>query len=317
MQVDNNSSRKLSQAATDQPKVSVIIPVFNDIGRIATCLTSLENQDYPRDRFEVIAVDNGSSDGTYDVLQKMALSYTEQQSLIATQCLTPGSYAARNHGLTMASGEYVAFTDSDCIVSKQWLSVLIDTIQKEAGDVIIAGKMSFFPDQNKQTEQSAIDFENLFSMKQDENARNGKCITANLFCSMALIQKHNGFNQKLKSGGDVEFSSRIVKAGGKVVYSDDALVSHPSRNVEELVIKRQRIIGGTWDAHLSTSGAGAKLHFCWRLLKMFLGRSKKVLSNRNLSMLRRIKLVYLLMKVMTVSLCELIKLIWGKETNRV
>ena len=115
----------------------------------------------------------------------------------------------------------------------------------------------------------------------------------------------------------MEFSSRIVKAGGKVVYSDDALVTHPSRNVEELVIKRQRIIGGTWDAELSTSGAGTKLHFCWRLLKMFLGRSKKVLSNTNLSMLRRIKLVYLLMKVMTVSLSELIKLMWGKETNRV
>lgn len=316
MQVDNNNSPTLSQAAIEQPKVSVIIPVYNDIGRIEACLTSLENQEYPRDRFEVIAVDNGSSDGTYDVLQKMALSYTAQQSLIVTQCVTPGSYAARNHGLTIATGEYVAFTDSDCIVSKQWLSVLIETIQKEAGDVIIAGKMSFFPDQSKTTEQSAIDFENLFSMKQDENARNGKCITANLFCSMALLQKHKGFDQKLKSGGDVEFSTRIVKSGGRVVYCDNALVKHPSRNVHELIIKRKRIIGGTWDAQLATSSLSAKLHFCWRLLKMFLGRSKKVLCGTTLSTSRRIRLIYLLMQIMAVSFSELIKLIWGKEANR-
>ena len=317
MQANNSSVSTNISSVSVQPKVSVIIPVYNDIARVEACLASLESQDYPRDRFEVIIVDNGSSDGTYELLQNSVLLREAQQGLTVSQCLTPGSYAARNHGLTLAMGEYVAFTDSDCIVSEHWLSVLVGAIQNELGDVILAGKMSFFPDQSKPTEQSAIDFENLFSMKQDENARNGKCITANLFCSMALIQKHNGFNQKLKSGGDVEFSTRIVNAGGRVVYCDGALVTHPSRNVNELIIKRKRIIGGTWDAQLSTSGVGAKLHFCWRLLKMFLGRSKKVLGNTNLPMLRRVKLVYLLMKVMVVSFSELLKLMRGKETNRV
>ncbi|GAC05841.1 dolichyl-phosphate mannose synthase related protein [Paraglaciecola agarilytica NO2] len=316
MQVDSNNTSNPSKAAIARPKVSVIIPVYNDIVRVEACLTSLENQDYPRDRFEVIVVDNGSSDGTYDALQKVALSYAAQQSLIITQCMIPGSYAARNHGLTMATGEYVAFTDSDCIVCEQWLNVLVNAIQQEVGDVIIAGKMSFFPDQSKSTQQSAIDFENLFSMKQDENARNGKCITANLFCSMALLQEHNGFDQKLKSGGDVEFSTRIVKSGGKIVYCDNALVKHPSRNVQELIIKRKRIIGGTWDAQLASSSLSEKMHFCWRLLKMFLGRSKKVLFGTSLSTSRRIKLIFLLLKIMTVSFSELIKLMWGKEANR-
>ncbi|MEI8649080.1 glycosyltransferase family A protein [Paraglaciecola sp. Hal342] len=104
MQVDSNNTSNPSKAAIARPKVSVIIPVYNDIVRVEACLTSLENQDYPRDRFEVIVVDNGSSDGTYDALQKVALSYAAQQSLIITQCMIPGSYAARNHGLTMATG---------------------------------------------------------------------------------------------------------------------------------------------------------------------------------------------------------------------
>ena len=316
MQVNNSSASTEILRVSEQPKVSVIIPVYNDIARVEACLTSLENQDYPRERFEVVIVDNGSSDGTYELLQKSVLLREGRQGLIVTQCLTPGSYAARNHGLTFATGEYVAFTDSDCIVSEQWLTVIVGTVQNEQGDVIVAGKMSFFPDHNKQTEQSAIDFENLFSMKQDQNAKNGKCITANFFCSMALLQKHQGFDQKLKSGGDVELSTRVVKGGGRVIYCEDALVTHPSRNVSELLVKRQRIIGGTWDSQLAVSGAGAKLNFCWRLLKMFLGRSKKVLTSRSLSLARRFKLLYLLLQIMTISLSELIKLMWGKEANR-
>nr|WP_205967729.1 glycosyltransferase family A protein [Paraglaciecola sp. 20A4] len=296
-----------------------MIPVYNDISRIEACLESLEKQSMPRKDFEIIVIDNGSTDGTYERLIKIAATNTNG-GFTVTQCLTPGSYAARNHGLTLASGQYAAFTDSDCIVSVDWLSTLVSVIESPSydalNDVIVAGKMTFFPDPNKHTEQSAIDFENLFSMKQDQNAKNGKCITANFFCSMALLHKYQGFDQKLKSGGDVELSTRVVKGGGRVIYCEDALVTHPSRNIAELLVKRQRIIGGTWDAQLSTSGAGPKLNFCWRLLKMFLGRSKKVLTSRSLSLARRFKLLYLLLQIMTISLSELIKLMWGKEANR-
>jgi|GEM_PF-240830 len=320
MQVTNSSASTEIPSTSVQPKISVLIPVYNDIARIEACLASLDGQNVPREEYEIIVIDNGSTDGTYELLQQKN-SCDNSEGLTVTQCLTPGSYAARNHGLTLARGQYAAFTDSDCIVSAQWLTALLEVIESQpngvAGDVIVAGKMTFFPDPNKHTEQSAIDFENLFSMKQDQNAQNGKCITANFFCSMALLQKYNGFDQKLKSGGDVELSTRVVKGGGQVIYCEKALVTHPSRNVSELLIKRQRIIGGTWDAQLATSGTGAKLHFCWRLLKMFLGRSKKVLVSTSLSTQRRIQLVYLLLQIMTISLAELIKLMWGKEANRV
>lgn len=301
------------------PKISVLIPVYNDIDRIEACLSSLEKQSMPRHAYEIIVVDNGSTDGTYEWLKQISAP-NANAGFTVTQCLTPGSYAARNHGLTLVNGQYAAFTDSDCIVSVDWLKALVDVIEIQPNeapdDVIVAGKMTFFPDPSKHTEQSAIDFENLFSMKQDQNAKNGKCITANFFCSMALLQKHQGFDQKLKSGGDVELSNRVVKCGGRVIYCEDALVTHPSRNVTELLVKRQRIIGGTWDSQLAVSGAGAKLHFCWRLLKMFLGRSKKVLASGSLSLVRRLKLLYLLLQIMTISLSELIKLMWGKEANR-
>nr|WP_220100297.1 glycosyltransferase family A protein [Alteromonas lipotrueae] len=295
------------------PVISVLIPVYNDINRIEACIESLVKQELSP-KFEVIVIDNGSTDGTYELLKQ--LKPIASFSLEVTQCLVPGSYAARNHGLTLAKGEYAAFTDSDCIVSKHWLKYLYSEILQFSGDTIIAGKMEFFPDPSKFTEQSAIDFENLFSMKQDENARNGKCITANFFCSMALLEKHKGFNEQLKSGGDVELSTRVVDDGGQVIFADSALVTHPSRNKEELVIKRKRIIGGTWDSHLSYSNFTAKIGFCWRLLKMLLGRSKKVMLNNRLTIMRRIKLVGLLIVIFTTSIVEFTRLIFGKKANR-
>jgi glycosyltransferase involved in cell wall biosynthesis len=302
-----------SNEQVHDPVISVLIPVYNDINRIEACVKSLIEQE-SSPKFEVIIIDNGSTDGTFELLQQ--LETIPLFNLTVTQCLIPGSYAARNHGLTLAKGQYAAFTDSDCIVSKHWLKYLYREILQFSGDTIIAGKMEFFPDQSKHTEKSAIDFENLFSMKQDENARNGKCITANFFCSMALLEKHKGFNDQLKSGGDVELSTRVVADGGQVIFSDSALVSHPSRNKEELVIKRKRIIGGTWDSHLSCSNFPAKIGFCWRLLKMLLGRSKKVMLDNRLTIMRRLRLVGLLIVIFTTSIVEFTRLIFGKKANR-
>ncbi len=296
------------------PVISVLIPVYNDIDRIEECINSIVEQKLSP-KFELIIIDNGSTDGTYEWLLNLNLS--EHLDIKVTQCLLPGSYAARNHGLTLASGDYAAFTDSDCIVSNQWLFNLYNTLMTAPPDTIIAGRMTFFPDDKKDTEQSAIDFENFFSMKQDENAQNGKCITANFFCAMSLLEKHGGFNEKLKSGGDVEISERVVNGGGNVIYSDKAYVMHPSRNVQELLIKRQRIIGGTWDSKLSSQTFPSKIKFCWKLIRMFLGRSKIVVFSPSLSLRRKIKLILLLFKIMAVSFIELIRLVSGKQANRV
>ena len=192
-------------------KVSALIITYNEMGYIQKCIESVSFAD------EILVVDSYSTDGTYEYLLER-VSETQGNFLRLIQCLTPGSYAARNEGIKIASGEFTAFTDSDCLVSDYWLSNLLACWNQYEGDIVVAGNVSFFSDTSKQTEQSALDFENMFSMKQDQNANSGKCITANLFCSMSLIKKHKGFNEKLKSGGDVEFSQRVVNSGGKIIW---------------------------------------------------------------------------------------------------
>lgn len=313
--LDENEMNSDNEASLNPPQVSVLIPVYNDIGRVGLCIEKLKDMAFPQDKYEVIIIDNGSKDGTYELLQKL-VSELDDKVFRLIQCLTPGSYAARNEGLKLAQGEFVAFTDSDCLVSEKWLQSLLDCWKAQSGRTVVAGRVSFFSDSAKNTEQCALDFENMFSMKQDQNAKNGKCITANLFCTKQLIETHGGFNEKLKSGGDVEFSQRVVSAGGKIVYSEKAEVFHPSRNKKELLIKRKRVVGGTWDAELSKASVSRKLRFCVGLVKMFLGRTKKTFTNASFSFKRKVSLTWLLFLIFLTSMTEFLLLQLGKEANR-
>ena len=86
---------------------------------------------------EVIIIDNGSTDGTYEFLQER-VKEIETETFCLLQCLTPGSYAARNEGLRVASGDYVAFTDSDCLVSSDWLTSLLECWNEQQDDILVA-----------------------------------------------------------------------------------------------------------------------------------------------------------------------------------
>ena len=103
----------LQQQPSEGIAVSVIIPVLNDAPRLRTCLDALESQTFDLP-FEVLVVNNGSSDDPASVLRAFPaarLLHEQQRS----------SYAARNTGVRQARGEVLAFTDSDCIPAEDWL----------------------------------------------------------------------------------------------------------------------------------------------------------------------------------------------------
>jgi hypothetical protein len=94
---------------TFAPAVSIVVPVYNRAGEIGDCLEALLAQNYPTYRLEIIIVDDGSTDGTAEVVSRYPVRLIKQPQ-------NRGQSAARNAGVRAAQGEIVAYIDSDCIL---------------------------------------------------------------------------------------------------------------------------------------------------------------------------------------------------------
>jgi glycosyltransferase involved in cell wall biosynthesis len=108
--------------------LSVVVPVLDMAESIGACLEALVTQSLPREQFEVIVVDNGSTDGTRDVVQRYPVTLLREP--------IPGACNARNTGIRAASGPFVAFTDADCVPSRGWLRQLALACASDHVDVV-------------------------------------------------------------------------------------------------------------------------------------------------------------------------------------
>lgn len=287
-------------------KVTVIVPVWNDRRRVVKCVNALKNQTLLRQYYEIIVVDNGSQDGTYDVISSI-------DGIIALQESKTGSYAARNKALKTAQGTFVAFTDSDCIPDKNWLKNLLECAEANPGFGVVAGEINFFIDEEHKTEEFALEYESFFSMKQEDYAKEGVCITANWFSIKKVIEQYGGFNAELKSGGDHEMSKLISRNGFPVIFCKDAIVNHPARNYAEILRKRRRVIGGAWDKKKSKFRA---IQMYFQSLKLFCKRAIITVFRPNKPLTRRISVFRVLIAILFVSWVEITRLLVGLPSAR-
>jgi len=214
------------------PFVSVIIPVYNDAKRIGLCIEALLRQSYPRERFEIIVVDNGSKDSTHQVVS----GYPAVTLLVENE--VQGSYAARNKGIENASGEIIAFTDGDCVPQTKWLDSGVAALQLKQAD-LVGGRVKFPLNPGS---SAAEYYDALCNIRIKDNVETrGVAFTANLLVHKSVIDNLGGFPHHIQSGGDVYFTSRATSAGHKLVYGGDAIVEHPARNLRALVRKSLRI----------------------------------------------------------------------------
>ncbi|MFN6945100.1 MAG: glycosyltransferase [Cytophagaceae bacterium] len=226
-----------------EPFVSVIVPVYNDAGRIEKCIEALMNQTYPQNRYEILIVDNGSTDDTCSVIKKYPvklLAEKEKQS----------SYAARNKGIKNAMGEVIAFTDSDCIPASNWIEKGVKNLLQTHNCGLVAGRINiFFRKPDKPNAVELYDSITNFKQKEDlEKRRFGS--TANVFTFKSVFDKVGLFNDSLKSGGDNEWGRRVFSSGYSQIYADDVCVAHPARDSLSQLYKRYtRLTGGCYEQY--------------------------------------------------------------------
>lgn len=108
-----------------QPKISVVIPVYNTEKYVEMCVNSVLNQTYKN--VEIILVDDGSPDGSPALLDKIAI---ENDKVKVIHKENGGLSSARNAGMEVMTGEYFLFLDSDDTLTEKTLEVLLETAQK-------------------------------------------------------------------------------------------------------------------------------------------------------------------------------------------
>jgi glycosyltransferase involved in cell wall biosynthesis len=220
--------------------VSVIIPVRNNAEGLKQCLEALRNQSYPAENFEIIVVDNASTEPLDDIKElfpQIKWSYDDGA----------GSYSARNRGLNEATGEIVAFTDSDCIPDRQWLEHGVAALQNGRG-TIIGGNIVLQDPVGRDLNVYEL-IELVVSAIPDNNRKlveeRGFTATGNMLTYRANFTRWNNFDATLKSAGDRDWVTRAVRNGEKLAYAENVIVRHPRRSaLGPLLLKLRRHVGG-------------------------------------------------------------------------
>ena len=128
-------------AKMTEPKVSVIIPVYNVLDYIDACLSSVINQTYQN--LEIIVINDGSTDGSDEICLDYA--HTDARIIFSSQ-KNEGQSVARNKGITISTGKYLFFIDSDDRLHPDAIRFLVDALQSNEADVAVGSMLTLNPD---------------------------------------------------------------------------------------------------------------------------------------------------------------------------
>ena len=238
------------------PKVSVVIPVYNCEDTIAKCLNSLAALDHSS--FEVIVVDDGSTDGTREICEGFP-----RVRLIKLD--RGGPSRARNVGIKQAQGEFVAFTDGDCIVDRRWLAELEKGFDRP--EVVGVGGDQKSPEDETKTGRRIQEFLKLIGFMTDyiktdsimrETEHNPSC---NVMYRKSVLEEVGGFDEELFPSEDVELDLKIRRRGYALLYNPAALVGHYRPGNYRDFASMMRRYGASQRYLVSRYGFFRRLHF--------------------------------------------------------
>ncbi len=207
------------------PAVSIVIPVYNRPLEIEACLASLEALDYPLDKVEVIVVDDASRDHTAAVVRRFNVRLIIQPHNL-------GQSAARNTGVTAASGEIIAFLDSDCIAQPGWLRELVPYFQ-DPRVTLVGGRVDAYYHEKRMDRYEQV-CSALNMGPEPALGRGDRCVfyvpTCNMLIRKQIYAQVGGLDQSLHVGEDVDLCWRLMAAGHHLLYQPRGEVRHKHRN---------------------------------------------------------------------------------------
>jgi len=218
-------------------KFSVIIPVYNAMNTVEPCLRAVTQQSFDRKEYEIIVVDDGSTDMTPDIIRKFPVQYFRQEN--------QGPATARNKGAQEAKGEIILFTDADCMPQNNWIEEMVKPFDDPK---VMAVKGAYKTNQSALTARFAqIEFEERFEMlKKVESIDMVDTYSAGYRRSIFL--SFGGFDSSfpVANNEDTEFSYKMSQAGQRMVFNPNAIVYHLNHPDSIMRYARLKFWRGYW-----------------------------------------------------------------------
>ena len=202
--------------------ISIVIPTYNRKLKLKACLNSLFMQNYSKEAFEIIVIDDGSADGTKDMLDALGKVNSNLRYFLQSH---KGPAAARNLGIKYSRAEIIGFTDSDCVLSRDWVKGMVQAHSLKKYIAVIGGSTEV------DTHNIKAQVSQFLSDGAIETRIGGKSET--IFfptCNVSFKREYlgSGFNElfPLPAGEDLDFFWRFFKKGARFSYEKDIKIFH-------------------------------------------------------------------------------------------
>lgn len=221
----SNSENQHNGDNTTLPFVSVVMPAHNEEKYIGECLSSLINQDYPKDRYEIIVVDNKSTDRTSEIAKSFGATVIFKEN---------GPVGAvRNEGAKQAKGKIIAFIDSDCVAPKGWLS--------EAANLICRSPNTAFGGSYR-LRRDPYWLEKYWLLEGTAPRKPPAELIGGTICIESQVFHAAGmFDETITSGEDSKLSITLRAKGFNVKFSDALDVIHLGNPTDSTTFFKRQI----------------------------------------------------------------------------
>lgn|GEM_PF-3546904 len=196
------------------PRVSVIIAAYNDRERLHRCLLSLAGQVSLSDIAELIVVDDGSTDGTSEMVRR------DHPGVRLVPGDNRGAEIARNRGVDAASGDIIAFIDSDCTAEPGWLDCIVERL-RDNRSLVVGGRIV-----HRGTFWQRLTGIADFGEYQGPRPRDVRALPT---CNMGLWKEVFAavrFDHRLRPNADTLFCQELLRRGATLRYDPAVFVSH-------------------------------------------------------------------------------------------
>jgi len=213
-------------------KASVVIPVYNEAVELEKVLNSLHKQTFPKNEFEIIVVDNGSTDHTKELVSM----YPGTKFLLQVEYLN-SSYSSRNRGIEASKGKVIILLDGTIIPDKNWLEEGLKCMKKKNADIVTSNVRFDFED--NVTGGKLYDSNNATTEKQVKER--GVAVTASLFVKAVLFDEIGKFKEGAKTAEDGIWTWKAThKYGYRLEFCNKSRAIKKAKTFHKLLKKQWR-----------------------------------------------------------------------------